>query len=90
VGVVYMNATLAAVRPDGEHVFMGDFHFVFRDGLILGKSTYERPNDTSDYTDPMTVIIIGGSGAYDSAEGTVEIEAGEHPTYNFKLVCEPS
>jgi len=87
VAVAYIVATLAAVRAGGENVFLGDFHIVFRDGLVLGKGTYVRPNDTALATDPMTVIVIGGGGVYAGAEGTIEISAGEHPTYTFDMTC---
>lgn len=47
----------------------------------MAKVIYERPNDTVDYTEGMTAIVVGG--AYAGATGTVEIGAGDHPAYDF-------
>ncbi|XWN29101.1 MAG: hypothetical protein ROR55_16465 [Devosia sp.] len=89
VASAHMVTTLAEAREDGEHVFVGDFYYALPDGVVMAKVIYERPNDTVDYTEGMTAIVVGGGGAYAGATATVEIGAGDHPAYDFSLICSP-
>ena len=88
IGVVYMVSTLVKVGEGDVHTFAADFSFDLRDGSMSGRSLYHRPNDTSLYTDPITIHITGGAGYYDEVEGVVEVSSGEHPTYNFDIDCD--
>ncbi len=83
-------STVIGPGSGGDQVsFLGTFHFVFRDGELVGQTSYERANDSVQANpQPVTIVVNGGSGIYKGATGTVEVAAGNDPTFSFKIDCD--
>ena len=88
VGEIYFVNTLLRLGEQGDHLFAGDILFFFPDGVVTGTVTFQRPNVIDQSTPALTVIISGGSGAYERASGTVEVGSGDTPGFAFRLVCD--
>lgn len=91
VADVHFSATLTALpTATTGSVFASQYFVKFADGWISSASVYELSDatDTSQRAGNAILLVSGGTGAFESAQGTVEIAAGDPPTYGFDLNCE--
>jgi len=91
VAVVHFSATLTALpTADSGSTFASQYFIKFPDGWISTASVYELNDaeDTSQRAGNAVLLISGGTGPFEDAKGTIEIEAGDPPTYVFDLSCE--
>jgi hypothetical protein len=90
VGEVHFKSTMTAVAADGRGDVLASEYFIrFPDGWLVTSSLYELPDatDTSQRAGNATLLVSGGTGAFENAGGVVTIEAGDPPTYVFGLNC---
>jgi len=88
VGEAYFVNTLLRLGEEDDHLFAGDIRILLPDGVVIGTLTFQRSNVIDQSTPALTVIVSGGSGAYEGASGTVEVGSGETPSFAFRLVCD--
>jgi hypothetical protein len=91
VAVVHFSATLTALpTATSGSTFASQYFVKFADGWIATSSVYELADakDTSQRAGDAVLLVSGGTGAFENATGTIEIEAGDPPTYVFDLTCE--
>lgn len=90
VGAVYFVATQTATPTAGRGSVLASQYFVwFENGTISSSSVYQLADaaDTSQRAGNAILVVSGGTGAFENAEGQIVIEAGDPPTYVFNLTC---
>ena len=89
VGSVQFVATLTEPGAEGGDVLAGQYYIRLPKGYIATQSVYQLPDstDTSQRASNAVLVVIGGTGPYAGARGTIEIVAGEAPRYVFDLHC---
>lgn len=91
VADVHFSATLTALPTARTgSVFVSQYFVKFADGWVSTSSVYELGDatDTSQRAGNAVLLASGGVGAFANATGQVVIEAGDPPTYVFKLSCD--
>ena len=91
IGEVHFVATVTATARAGRGNMLASKYFVkFPNGWVASDSLYELPDaaDTSQRAGNATLVVTGGTEAFDGVKGKIVIEAGDPPTYVFDLVCE--
>ena len=73
----------------GGDILAGQYFIRLPDGYIATQTVYQLPDltDTSQKASNAVLVVIGGTGPYAGAGGTIEIVAGEAPRYVFELRC---
>lgn len=90
VGTVYFKSTVATAGGDsGADVLTSEYFVSFADGWIATQSLYELPDaqDTSQRAADAVLVVTGGTGTFAGVAGSVTIQSGEPPTYEFDLSC---
>jgi len=90
VGEVHFVATVTdpGTVSHGD-VLTSQYFIAFGKDWISAVSLYELPDasDTSQRAGDATLVVTGGTGTFSGASGTIVIQAGDPPTYVFKLTC---
>ncbi|MEO1090211.1 MAG: hypothetical protein AAFX81_06240 [Pseudomonadota bacterium] len=82
--------------PQGNVASALRYYWVLHDGMLLGETLNFAPADRSDTSNvPIendTLVILGGTGAYSGARGTIEQQVGVDGdplkvTYDVEFVC---
>ncbi|WP_421723270.1 allene oxide cyclase barrel-like domain-containing protein [Bauldia sp.] len=77
------------LRPGGDNLptMMGDWRIRIHDGTLVASALFDHENTDTQTTTPVDVAIVGGTGPYRGAYGTLAIGAGDKPTYDFDISC---
>jgi hypothetical protein len=90
VADVHFSATLTALPTANTGSVFSSIYFIrFAKGWISFTSVYELSDatDTSQRAGNAVLLVSGGTGDFEGAQGTVEIIAGDPPTYVLDLNC---
>ncbi len=87
VGSLIGETVILRVSDDKKHAVMGDWRIRINGSTLVTGALYARDNETSQFTPALDVAILGGTGTYRGAYGTLEIASGERPAYHFDITC---
>lgn len=90
VADVHFVATQTAIPTATRGSVLASQYFVkFSNGWVASQSVYELADaaDTSQRAGNAILVVTGGTGAFANASGSIEVEAGDPPTYVFELSC---
>ncbi len=71
-------------------VLVSQYFISFGDDWLATVSQYELANADvpTKGAGNATLVVVGGTGVFSGAGGTVTIEAGDPPTYVFDVRCQ--
>ncbi len=87
VGALSGESVILRLGDNDDHALMGDWRIRINGDTLITAALYARDNATNEYTPSLDVVILGGTGGYRGAYGTLEITEGDRPSYNFDISC---